>query len=175
MKHIWLFATLFIIMAATCCVRDIETAVRIEEKELIIVATREGDSPETRTIRDTESGAILWTPGDKISLFYGSGTDGGSMFTSQGVSNTAVTNFTGTIGVITGGADVSVQQTYFWGLYPYDPTSSCDGSSITMTLADHQVATPGTFATNLFPTIGHSLGLTMGFYNICGGLKIRVQ
>ena len=171
-KSILLIAS---VMAAGCSISEFDQQTAIQVKELTITASREGDGPETRTVRNESNGAILWTPGDRISLFYGSGADGGSEFTSQGTTNSKVTNFTGTIGVITGGADVSVQDTYFWGLYPYDESASCDGESITMTLSDYQVATPGTFAPNTFPAIGRSPGLNMPFYNICGGLKIQVQ
>ena len=171
-KSILLIAS---VMAAGCSISEFDQQTAIQVKKLTITASREGDGPETRTVRNESNGAILWTPGDRISLFYGSGADGGSEFTSQGTTNSKVTNFTGTIGVITGGADVSVQDTYFWGLYPYDESASCDGESITMTLSDYQVATPGTFAPNTFPAIGRSPGLNMPFYNICGGLKIQVQ
>ena len=79
-------------------------------KEITIKAFREGN-PETRTVRD-ENGDVLWTPGDAISLFYGSGTNGGSKFTSTLESGTsAVTNFTGTITAITGGGELTVDDT----------------------------------------------------------------
>ncbi|MBR3074425.1 MAG: hypothetical protein IKH11_01540 [Bacteroidales bacterium] len=102
-----------------CTVEQPEPTVAFGQKEITITAYR-SDEPETKTQRDESNGAVLWTPGDAISLFYGSGTDGGSKFTSKTSEPSAVTNFTGTIGVITGGADVSVEDTYFWGLYPYD-------------------------------------------------------
>ncbi len=142
------------------------------EQEITITATS-GD-PETRTERASD-GAVLWSPGDKISLFYGSGTDGGSCFTAQNTETAKVANFTGTIGVITGGNDVSVEDTYFWATYPYNATASCDGASVTTVLPSEQVATPDTFADDLFPSIGRSQGLNMAFYNICGGLKFTVS
>ena len=158
-----------------CTVAELDSPQAKTDKQITITATREGGDPDTKTVRDESNGAVLWAPGDRISLFYGSGTDGGSMFTAQNQENANVTNFTGTIGVITGGADVSIENTYFWGVYPYGEDVSCDGSSVTLTLADRQEAVPGTFATNLFPSIGRSSGLNMGFYNVCGGLKIQVQ
>ena len=175
MKKAILLISVFAAVLSACKTVDLEQQETANNQPITIVASREGDTPETRTVRDENNGKILWTPGDRISLFYGSGTDGGSMFTSQATTNAAVTNFTGTIGVITGGADVSVDQTYFWGLYPYDETASCDGSSITTTLPAYQVATPGSFAPNTFLSVGRSPGLNMAFYNICGGLMIRVQ
>ena len=175
MKKAIILISVFAAVLSACKTVDLEQQETANNQLITIVASREGDTPETRTVRDESNGMILWTPGDRISLFYGSGTDGGSMFTSQATTDAAVTNFTGTIGVITGGADVSVDQTYFWGLYPYDETASCDGASITTTLPAYQVATSGSFAPNTFLSVGRSPGLNMAFYNICGGLMIRVQ
>ena len=141
-------------------------------KEITIRATREG-YPETRTVRNAD-GSVWWTPGDAISLFYGSGTDGGSKFTSNATEISEVTNFTGIITAITGGGEISVDETYFWGVYPYNDDVSCDGSSVTLTLPSQQTAVPGTFANGLFPSLGRSQGLTMGFYNICGGWRFSV-
>ena len=149
-----------------------ESQVAQPGQELTITATS-GD-PDTRTERASD-GSVLWSPGDQISLFYGSGTDGGSCFTSQNTETAKVANFTGTIGVITGGNDVSVEDTYFWATYPYNATASCDGASVTTVLSSEQVATPDTFADDLFPSIGRSQGLNMAFYNICGGLKFTVS
>ena len=143
-------------------------------KQLTIEATREAD-PETRTIRDEESGSVLWVPGDAISLFYGSGANGGSKFTSTLESGSSeMTNFTGTITAITGGGELTVDDTYFWGVYPYGEDVSCDGQGVTMTVPTAQVAMAGTFAPNTFPSVGRSQGLIMGFYNICGGWRFSV-
>lgn len=148
---------------------------QLVQKEITITAYRADEQqPEAKTQRDESDGSVWWTPGDAISLFYGSGTAGGNRFVSTATQPSKVTNFTGTIGVITGGADVSVEDTYFWGLYPYNETASCDGSSVTTTLPSEQVATPSTFANNLFPSLGRSQGLSMGFYNICGGVRFTV-
>lgn len=156
-----------------CTIENPDGVKSQTEKQITISAYR-ADLPETKTRRDESDGSVLWTPGDAISLFYGSGTNGGNRFVSTSVAPSKVTNFTGTIGVITGGADVSVEDTYFWGLYPYDAAASCDGSSVITTLPNTQVATPSTFASNLFPSLGRSQGLSMGFYNICGGVRFTV-
>lgn len=162
-------------VAAGCTLEDtLKNGTRTPEQEITILATREGEADETRTTLDSDGKTVLWVPGDAISLFYGKGSDGGSRFTSTSTTNEKVTNFTGTIGVITGGAEVKQEDTYFWGLYPYSEDASCDGSTVTMTLPSVQTATPGTFATGLFPSLGRSQGLIMGFYNICGGWRFSV-
>ena len=149
-------------------------------KQLTIEASREGmfqdgTGQETRTVRDESDGSVLWVPGDSFSLFYGSGTNGGSRFTTTLESGTAsVTTFTGEITAITAGSEENPEASLFWGVYPYGYGNSCDGSSVTMSIPSGQTATPGTFATNTFPSIGRSQGLTMAFYNVCGGVKFSV-
>ena len=174
MKPHVIFLVVMGIVAASCSVENETPENKTELQEITIRATREDSSNDTRTIR-TNDGTILWTPGDQISVFYGSGKNGGSCFTAQNAENERVTNFTGNIGVITGGADVSLEDTYFWGLYPYDPDAECGNGCITTTIKNDQTATAGTFASNLFPSVGRSQGLLMAFYNICGGIKFTVK
>lgn len=173
--HFLSLALLMVGLAVSCTAR-LEKVTDCEPgfsgKELTLTATAEGQ--DTKTTLSGGGASVLWTPGDAISLFYGSGTGGGSQFTSTATEPSAVTNFTGTISVITGGAEISQEDTYFWGLYPYSPTASCDGSTVTMMLSAEQVAMPGTFAPGASPSIGRSRGLSMGFYNIGGGVKFSV-
>lgn len=177
-NHITLFLASALLAFAGCTVVErieVESVNdnQLSGKELTIEASRESSGPETKTVRES-NGSVLWTPGDAISLFYGSGTDGGSRFVSNSAEVSPVTNFTGTITAITGGADISLQDTYFWGVYPYGSDVSCDGTGVTLTLPTHQTAIPGTFDTMLFPSIGRSQGLVMGFYNVCGGWRFSV-
>lgn len=164
------------IVLAVSCTAVIEQENIVPErtvKELTITARTEAGI-DTKTELSQTDGSVLWTPGDAISLFYGSGTDGGSCFTSTATENTAITNFTGTIDVISGGADISPEETYFWGMYPYSSDASCDGTSVTMSLSSQQTAVAGTFAPGASPSLGRSRSLSMGFYNICGGVKFSV-
>lgn len=175
MKHSsFCLIALIAITAASCSLKENFQSVQTVTRELTIEARREGGDKQTKTFRDDSDGSVWWTPGDAISLFYGSGTNGGSKFTSTATENSMVTNFTGMITAITGGGEITPDATYFWGLYPYKEDAECDGSSVTMTLPTRQTAVPGTFATNTFPSIGQSQGLIMGFYNVCGGLKFSV-
>ena len=173
MKTKTLFITLSLLVLAGCTMT--ETAESPDyNQETITIAAYNAEGRDTKTQRDETDGSVLWTPGDAISLFYGSGVNGGSKFVSIGEDVSRLTNFRGTIGVITGGADISVEDTYFWGLYPYDDEAVCDGSTIVTTLSNRQEAVPSTFADKLFPSIGRSQGLSMAFYNICGGVRFTV-
>ena len=183
MKKKYLALGLSALIALAGCTLDermINDEVVPSGREMTIEAVRENLGSEegglsTRTMRDEESGSVLWVPGDAISLFYGSGANGGSKFISTLESGSSdMTNFTGTITAITGGGELTVDDTYFWGVYPYGEDVSCDGQGVTMTVPTSQEATPGTFAPNTFPSVGRSQGLIMGFYNICGGWRFSV-
>ena len=174
MKKLLVVTASMLILVAGCTIEE-SLSPQIEEQEVTIRATvADGEDAMTRSIR-LENGDIWWTPGDQISVFYGSGDNGGSCFTSQATENSRVTNFTGTIGVITGGGKVSMDQTYFWGVYPYNTSAECDGSTVVTDVPDVQVATPGTFAAGTYPWIGKSQGLMMSFYGLCGGIKFKVD
>ena len=167
-------AAAVVALAVSCTVSQPEIVCSpvLGEQEITIVASL--GEPDTRTERAAD-GSVLWSPGDQISLFYGSGENGGSCFTAQNTETAKTVNFTGTIGVITGGNNIAVEDTYFWVVYPYNATASCDGTSITTVLPSEQVATADTFADDLFPSIGRSQGQNMAFYNICGGIKFTVS
>ena len=168
-------ATVSAVLIVSCTITEpegVEANPAALQQEITITASF--GEPDTRTVREAD-GSVLWSPGDEISVFYGSGTDGGSKFTSQNTEKAKVANFSGTVDIITGGNDVSVEDTYFWATYPYCSESSCDGTSITTVLPSTQMAVADTFADDLFPAIGRSQGMNMGFYNICGGLKFTVS
>ena len=170
------FAFSTIILAASCTVKLDQEILKpeLEERVITITARAETGSTTKTELSQAGDGAVLWSPGDEISVFYGNGTDGGSRFTSSATEAVAITDFTGTIETIAGGIESAPEGTWFWGLYPYTPTASCDGSSVTMTLSAEQVATAGTFAPGASPSIGRSKNPSIGFYNICGGVKFSV-
>ena len=173
-NHIIILSALAV--AAGCSVEEQQPVNEIEvqeaqvvEKEITIQAICEDSGSKTKTVLDEDNGVILWTPGDALSVFYGSGTDGGSKFTSNATEAVATTTFTGKI--TTGTGDDGA---YYYGVYPYSEDTSCDGSTVTITLPSLQEAVPGTFANGLFPAVGRSEGLTMSFFNVCGGWRFSL-
>ena len=147
----------------------------IQMKEITITATVESD-PDTRTyLQDNQ---VYWQPGDKISVFYGSGDNGGSPFTSTNMANSLSAAFSGTLGLITGSGDNDDEEAgarQFWGVYPYRDDIVCDGTTITTTLPDVQTAVEGTFDRDLFISMGRSPGLDIRFLNVCSGIKFTVS
>jgi hypothetical protein len=181
MRRFFVSATSIIVALLTySCSKELDSPqiLPVSEEnlhEVTITATLES-SPQTRTSRDA-SGAVYWSPGDKISLFYGSGTDGGKVFTSTNTATALTTSFTGTIDAVTLDSEhegMTIDDIYFWGIYPYREDNACDGNTITTTLPDVQTAKAGTFDDNLFISMGRSLGLNIAFYNVCSGIRFQV-
>lgn len=146
---------------------------RLQLKQLTIQGTYELPESDTKTVLHSD-GHVYWVPGDAISLFYGSGTEGGSKFTAIATEDSRVTNFTGSIGVVTGGDEIGEEDTYFWGLYPYDPQSVCDGQTITVKIEESQVGAPDSFASGYAPSLGHERGLMLAFRSLYSGFWFTV-
>lgn len=134
-----------------------------------ITASTNSDGADTKTIND-ETGKISWTAGDQINVFFGAGK--GSKFTTT--NSGEVAKFTGSIDVVTGGGENLTDDTYLWGVYPYNESNTCDGKNITLTLPFVQQAKAGAFADDLFPQIAKSQNFYMSFYNLCCCIRFKV-
>lgn len=145
-----------------------------QEIEITITANAESSSG-SRTEYQEADGSVLWTPGDEISLFYGSGYNGGSRFTSTATDKSATTEFTGTISALTNHNQIVFNGDYFYGVYPYSQETHCSNNTVSLTLSSYQVGQAGSFERGKAPSIGRSQGLSMNFYNVCGGIKFSVS
>ena len=86
-------ATVSAVLIVSCTITEpegVEANPAALQQEITITASF--GEPDTRTVREAD-GSVLWSPGDEISVFYGSGTDGGSKFTSQNTEKAKVANF----------------------------------------------------------------------------------
>ena len=133
-----------------------------EGVELSVNATS-GDALETKTALQSD-GAIWWSPGDAINIFYGEANAGKFTSTLTEPSPSAV--FNGTINVATGFSEGGLATNTFWGVYPYNEDNTCDGTGVTLTIPSTQKGVPGTFANNLNPSVANSSGLDLAFYNV---------
>ena len=148
--------------------------IGVQRSEIIIAASFDGDSPETKTAISevtSEKVKFTWLSGDAINVFFGA-TDGGIFVTD---SNNEVARFKGTIGAVTGGGDDLSGETGLWGVYPYDRNTVCDGSSITLTLPHKQDAKADNLADDLFPSVARSTNFVMAFNPICGSISFKVS
>lgn len=155
------------------CTHKEEPAAVYQTRELVITAINGDIDVNTKTARQANTD-VYWSPGDAISLFFRSGENGGSKFVAQNTEEVAITQFKGTIDVISGGGEDAGGEFWFWGIYPYSTENSCDGSSITTIIPAQQTGKAGTFADNTFITMARAKGLELGFYNICSGIKFTL-
>ena len=143
-------------------------------EEVIIDASVAEQPVDTKSAIDefgSDKVTYKWLAGDAISVFFGDSE--GSIFVTDVTASKA--KFKGTIGAVMGGGDDLTDETSLWGVYPYDKNTTCDGSSITLTLPHEQDAAEDTFADDLFPSIARSTNFTMAFYPVCGSIRFKVS
>lgn len=141
--------------------------------EITLTATREGAGADSRTVR-LPDGSVRWVPGDEISVFYNSGTDGGSKFTCQNNDTTDIAEFKGTLAGVSAGGENYTDGKYLYAIYPYSASNSFNDGVATITLPTYQTAEEGSFQSGLFPTMARAQSHNLAFYNICGGVKFTV-
>lgn len=164
-------------MAVSCAVEPIpdltETSGHGQTLTIQAVLDDSSDAAETKTVRN-DDGSVSWQTGDRISLFFGSGNNGGSAFTTTDSGKTA--SFTGTIEAFTaGGEDFDGGMVYFWGLYPYDAAATCNNTSVTTNIPSTQRGVAGTFSPGQHMTLARSENLLMSFKSVCSGLRFSLQ
>ena len=165
---------IFVFAALTTAAVSCKQAVYAEAsgQEITFVATQEREDnaeTDTRTVLG-DNGAVLWSPKDVISIFKGSGSGGGSKFTSQNSEPAATVEFKGYLEGL--GALQSGQ--YYWAVYPYSTSNSCDGKGITATLPAYQTAVKGSFGKDCHPAMARSTVTGLSFYAIAGGLEFTL-
>lgn len=138
---------------------DQEAEPQVVLKDLVLSAYS-SDGSATKSSRD-DDGTFYWSTGDEISLFHGTGSQGGARFTYSG-PRAEVADFSGTM---------EESEGEYWGIYPYNALNAYDGEKLITEVPSRQVAAEGTFADGQFISIGHSDNLSMGFYHLCGGVK----
>jgi len=172
-RHPLLIAFIMALSAFSSCQEElIDDGCQFTGEEITITAY---SHPETRTtFVDGEDGKqVNWTAGDKISLFFNQGENGGSRFTTA--EGGAVASFTGTITAVSGSLSNQGGTSYFWGLYPYDSSASCDGTYLTTSLQSVQSVPAGNVADDLLVTVGRSENLSLYFRNTLSVVGIKVS
>lgn len=159
----FLGALLFLFGSCAPGAQEIDSIIP-ESGKLVKVTAYLDNTPQTKTgLVDKEDGgkSVVWKSGNSISVFYNSGTAGGSKFTTS--TNGPIAEFLGDSPDLSGVGG----QAYFWGLYPYNEIASCDGTAITTTLPANQLAYQGDVADDLLVTVGRSENLSIHFKNAC--------
>ena len=152
---------------ATACTSERPESAEILQGKTILVATTESHVASKTSLSDGGT-TVYWNAGDAISVFTGTGSEGGYRFTSTNTSQAETASFEGYIGT---------SPSEYWCLYPYDKNNAFDASSgaFTFIVPDIQEAVEGSFASGLFPSVGHATGGSVTLYAVCGGIKFSVQ
>ncbi len=141
--------------------------ISIPEKEIILTATREHLDAGTKSFR-LDDGSVWWSPKEDVSVFYGSGTNGGSKFSTMNTSIAETVELQGSVQMSGSAKD-------FWAVYPYSEDNSCDGTSVTTVIPSCQTGVEGNFSNDVFPAVAKSSTMNLAFWNICGGIKFFVS
>ena len=155
-------AILGILLLPSCVFNSLDTALdensATNRQDVVLTATT---NPETKTILDDDYLSVLWKPADEINIFNAGES---SRFTSQNVLAQSTAQFVGSIPG--SGIDANI-----YGLYPYNSEATISEGVITTTLPSTQTSLADSFADDLFISVGKSNTLSMGFYNVCSGLR----
>lgn len=167
-------SALSVILFVSCQAVSLESSNdnRPREVQLTVNAVIGLDS-ETKTQIQSDEKTILWTRGDAINLFYGATSSG--RFETSIVSPAAVASFTGSVSVATGTIEVGGSASSFWGVYPYNESNTCNGSSVVLTFLSSQCPTNGSFQDKCNPTIAKSDNLDLAFYNVGSWFAFSVE
>ncbi|MBR1577391.1 MAG: hypothetical protein IJ653_02245 [Bacteroidales bacterium] len=136
----------------------------VERRKLTLTATLPG---LTKSMLQDGS-KVLWTPGDKISVFCGSAQ---AEFTSTNTDPAATATFEGYIEVP---SDMTDAELTLYGVYPYSASNSINDGVVMVSLPAEQRAVAGTFADDLSISVGRATGSSMTFWNVCGLVEVSV-
>ncbi|MBO4566380.1 MAG: Ig-like domain-containing protein, partial [Bacteroidales bacterium] len=161
-----LIVSLLLALFAVASCKVIEEPAEIiipDAVDLVFTASREAIDPGSKTVR-LDDGSVWWSPYEEISVFYGSGDNGGSRFISKNDEMAKTVEFDGSI-------QMSGTGKSFWAVYPYSSYNECDGATITMDIPYEQTGVADNFSESFFPAIAKSKTLDLAFRNVCGGIK----
>lgn len=168
MKKICFLSIAVIASALVSCTE--EPFSKEDGNEITIEAVMAENNP-TRTVIQDGGISVLWEASDEIKVFY-DGT--GSRFANQFTEPSGTAKFSGSLNVVFVSNEGFSDFTPLWGLYPYRADATADNSSVTTTLPAEQTGRTGSFAKGTNITLGKSSSLTMGFYNVCGGIRFSL-
>lgn len=142
-----------------------------EDNNTITIKAVMAENNPTKTVIQEGTTSVLWEPADEVKVFYK--TTGGR-FTSNNTEPAGQADFTGNL-TITGFFNEGFSaDTPLWAVYPYRADATSDGESVTTTLPAEQTGRAGSFAKRTFITLAKSANTTMGFYNVCGGIRFSL-
>ena len=172
MKNRKFFFFAFLAFISLSCTQEDGPHVNSIKNDYVIFEASQADANNTRTVIQNET-AVYWSPKDSIKVFYGTRSSG--KFVSNNTDPVASTSFMGTFDLLDASINAGESSFDFWGVYPYSSNSICYGDAVLVDVPAIQTAIEGSFAPGLFPSIAKSSGLSLAFYNVCGGVMFTVS
>lgn len=165
-------AAIAALVSLNSCQKDVQSEMNqsdVVRQEMSFTAVSNGPSTRTELQHDN---SIFWSVNDSIKVFQG--TLGEGKFVADNQEPSAMATFKGYMEYVVGSIGASSSSIDFWGVNPYDSGSSCDGKSVTVNVHPCQDAYAGGFKPGLFPSVAKSGNSALAFYNVCGGVKLRL-
>jgi len=122
-----------------------------------------------KTTGTADGRKTLWNPDDSLNVFY---EKSAAKFRNTATEPSEVSVFASDTNLIFHDKE---GENYIWGVYPYSASNTCDGKSVCLTVPSLQLAAAGAYADGSFPLIGRSQDMKIGFFNVCGGLKFKLE
>lgn len=160
----------FVLLSLLSCSREGTSSIVDKDKERVYVASFSPTTSDSKTVVDSETGAMSWKPGNAISLFYGNKN---LKFTSKETEISKTATFVGKIpDDIKNNADERIL-----ALYPYNESAACDGHTIVTTFPHIQKPEENTFSDDLFISVSQAnvSSENLCFHNLCSGVRFRFQ
>lgn len=172
MRRIILYPRLLITLGLfiVSCVKEVDQQPLEQEQEnLHEVVFHASWDPETRTELQ-EDGSVWWSPGDELSLFVGTGYEGGYKLTSVESEVSPKADFIGEI--------PELNESEYVAIYPFDE-STCyiqEGETmmVGLILPERQIARENNFPDKTFKSIAVSSDDHLYFKNLFSGIKFSV-
>ena len=165
--------TVFLCVSFACQREPLQEEQNGPEEGWFLTFTAEsGEDAATKTSLAEDGSSILWSVGDKISVFCGAGF--GGKFTSTNEEPVARAEFEGNLTAFSGAVEGGIGANPFWAVYPYSEENTVEGDGVITTLPASQTAVAETFMNGALLSVARSENLGLAFYNVCGGVKFSV-
>ena len=162
MKNYWSYLIPLALLAG-CTAEPLATEENGGDNLMTLVADM-GDG-DTRTVRQ-DDGKVFWSPGDEIAVFTKAGAP--ARFTSSETQPKQRVSFQGKVD------DKPYAASYLYAVYPYDPSTTFDGSTFHATVPALQTAVEDSFDPKAFLSGGSSRTQSVSFKHLGGGVKFSV-
>lgn len=172
MRRIILYPRLLITLGLFIvgCVKEVDQQPLEQEQEnLHEVVFHASWDPKTKTELQ-EDGSVWWSPGDELSLFVGTGYEGGYKMTSVESEVSPKADFIGEI--------PELNESEYVAIYPFDESTFYRQEGETMMvgliLPERQIARENNFPDKTFKSIAVSSDDHLYFKNLFSGIKFSV-